>query len=245
MRLLIFITVWKRPEVTRLCYDGVNRLIKSFAEKDVDVDVLIVGSQDVHRDLAKEYKYNFFRTPNEPLGEKHNEGMRHAFTLPWDYLMHLGSDDFLDGRYVDYVVKYMKNKEPLFGLSKYYCINLNNYDTYEYTAKNNHIAGSGRLIRRDIAETTMTDSGRIWTPAKMIGLDWDSTNRMEETCDIKNTIVDIGDNVFLIDLKSPVNLNRFGVLDLQRPHINEVKFKEFTPEITVENLEKLKKDLEI
>lgn len=109
---------------------------------EFEVDCLAVVSEDWAEELCEEYNFFYTTIENDPLGRKLNHGLSKAFTLDWDYLMQIGSDDVLSSELLDV---YRWNK-PCFGISKGYFIDLNTgrAGIKDYQG----MVGCGRVIRR-------------------------------------------------------------------------------------------------
>ena len=75
MRLMIFLAVWKRPEITEICFMGINRLRKSGL---FPIEAMAVISEESMKPLCKKYGIDYVMYKNEPLGEKKNYGLREA-----------------------------------------------------------------------------------------------------------------------------------------------------------------------
>jgi hypothetical protein len=89
-KILIYLAVWKRPQITELCFLGIQRLRRSF-----NVEALAVISEEEMKPLCEKYGVHWVMYKNEPLGEKKNYGLRKAKEFDFEYLMEIGSDDKL------------------------------------------------------------------------------------------------------------------------------------------------------
>jgi len=96
-KILIIIPVWKRPEITEICFSGLDRLR---AHRD-NIEVLAVISENDYESRCKKHgiAYTFFE--NQPLGAKKNHGLKIALKQDWDYLMELNSDDVIKNELLD------------------------------------------------------------------------------------------------------------------------------------------------
>ena len=102
MKVLIFITVWKRPEVTDLTYSGLDRVQSILKEEGIESKVLVVSSEEYHTKRARERGYDVIEVENFPVGTKQNTGMLHALKLNWDWdcMMRMNSNNLLSSMYV-------------------------------------------------------------------------------------------------------------------------------------------------
>lgn len=107
MRLLVFLAVWKRPEITEICFKGLNRLRKN---SRFPVETFAVISEEEMIPLCEKYNIKWTFHENDPLGAKKNHGLTEAMKLEWDYLIEIGSDDLVKDEliqlYADYFGKY-------------------------------------------------------------------------------------------------------------------------------------------
>ena len=146
MRLLVFLAVWKRPEITKICFVGINRLIKN---SRLPIEAFAVISEESMIPLCKKYNINYTFYKNDPVGEKKNHGLNEAMKLEWDYLLEIGSDDLVKDELIDLYEPFL-GKYDLFGTKDAIvidsengrCMRLNSDTTY----------GLGRCISRKALE---------------------------------------------------------------------------------------------
>src|SRR6478752_4031551 len=96
-RLLVFLAVWKRPEITEICFMGIDRLRKTGL---FPIEAFAVISEESMIPLCEKYNIDYCFYKNEPLGEKKNFGLTEAYKKEWDYLVEIGSDDLLKNEYL-------------------------------------------------------------------------------------------------------------------------------------------------
>lgn len=106
--ILVFLAAWRRPEITEICFMGLNRLRKRFP-----LEALVVISEESMIPLCNKYniKWTFYK--NDPLGEKKNHGLNEAMKLEWEYLLEIGSDDLVKDELIELY-------QPLFGKYDYF-----------------------------------------------------------------------------------------------------------------------------
>ena len=120
MKVLIFTTVWKRPEITELVYKGFDRMQSILKEEGVDSEVLVVSSEDDQTKMAKDRGYHVCETENSPLGRKYNNGMKKALELEWDYMLEMNSNNLLSSLYVRIWLAAARENTPMFGSQHFY-----------------------------------------------------------------------------------------------------------------------------
>ena len=85
---------WRRYEVTRMVLAQRQHLITELVARGLDAHSLIVAD-DENLDIAREYGSQTVEAPNNALGRKWNTGLRHACEHGADYVVWVGSDDWV------------------------------------------------------------------------------------------------------------------------------------------------------
>lgn len=147
--ILFFIPVHRRPAITRLCFDGLERLRQRIGDH-ARTEVLIVGDEEEHRTEAKARGYKWCEAENNPVGAKFNTGMQHALTLPWTHVWQLNSDNLLSNDIWEAFEHLFMSDCPLFGIEWLYF-----YDSNTGRMKQHrYFTGCGiRVIRREAIES--------------------------------------------------------------------------------------------
>ena len=142
--VLIFLAAWRRPEITEICFVGLNRIKTRFG-----YEALVVISEESMIPLCDKYgiKWTFYK--NEPLGEKKNHGLNEAMKLEWDYLLEIGSDDLIKDELIELY-------QPLFGKFDYFgtkdAIIIDSETGRCNRLKSDTTYGLGRCISRKVIE---------------------------------------------------------------------------------------------
>lgn len=146
MKLLVFLAVWKRPEITEICFVGINRLIRN---SQIPIQAFAVISEESMIGLCEKYniKWTFYK--NEPVGEKKNHGLNEAMKLEWDYLLEIGSDDLVKDELVQLYTPFF-GKYDLFGTKD--AIIINSEDGMCRRLKSDTTYGLGRCMSRKALE---------------------------------------------------------------------------------------------
>lgn len=114
MRIVFFLACWRRPEITELCFVGLQRLAKHDPVR-FDVRSFAVISEESMIPLCKKYGIDFLMHDNEPVGAKKNAGLNEVLNkYEFDYLIELGSDDLIFNGLLDYYEPLMKAGEDFF-----------------------------------------------------------------------------------------------------------------------------------
>lgn len=98
MKLIFFIPVWKRPEITEICFMGINRLRESGIH---EIEAFAVISEEEMKPLCDRYGIEYCFYKNLPLGEKKNFGVSQLLKKDFDYMVEIGSDDVLKTEFLN------------------------------------------------------------------------------------------------------------------------------------------------
>lgn len=198
-RLLVFIPVWKRPEITEICFMGIERLRNSGL---FPIEALAVISEDSMIELCEKYSILWTMHVNQPLGEKKNHGLREALNLDWDYLIELGSDDLLKTEYLERFKNHIG--QDVFGIDHFTFLNSEDGSCRNYKTKNNF--GLGRAISRKVVNKI----GNLWKPVATKSMDNYSMFLMASKGFLMKRM--FSDTPLGIDIKSETNIWPFNYL---------------------------------
>lgn len=160
MKIQIVIPLWKRPEVTKFCFDELKKLL---AESKHQLNVFCVISEPEYIDICESYGFNWVAAPNNPVGSKINKGIKRALQLfEFDYLMMMNSDSVIKSELIDKVYQpFFDNNEKFFGINKVTYVNFYTKEAreinYEYS-----VLGIGKCIRRDVVELAFNQVGELY-----------------------------------------------------------------------------------
>lgn len=158
MKILVFVPVWRRPEITEICFMGINRLQKV---EGFEVKGFAVISEESMIPLCEKYGIDWCITKNHPLGAKKNHGVKQALKHEFDYMIEIGSDDLLKNE----VLTAYKWNGPVIGLMDFALINTVN-GSCKSIKTNIPKYGAGRAIQRFVCE-----SFDLWEDGKNKGMD--------------------------------------------------------------------------
>jgi hypothetical protein len=149
MRLLFFLAVWKRPEVTEICFMGLNRLRDSGI---FPMSFLAVISEESMIPLCEKYGVEWCFYKNDPLGEKKNFGIKEALKKDFDYLVELGSDDLIKTELLEKYAPLFSRGYDTIGICNFAVINSDTGQCKEYRERVTATFGLARCIRREALE---------------------------------------------------------------------------------------------
>lgn len=146
MRIRILIPLWKRPEVTRFCFEGVKQLQ---AESKHEIDVSCVLSEPEFIPMCNEFGFNWVFEENFPVGNKINSGIKSTLKFRYDYLMIMNSDDVIKAELIDkYYEPFFERLDPYFGIDKVTYVKWGTSEAREFEY-NYSVLGIGKCIHRN------------------------------------------------------------------------------------------------
>jgi hypothetical protein len=152
LKIRILIPLWKRPEVTRFCFEGVKRLQ---AESKHEIEVSCVLSEPEYIEMCTEFGFNWVFSLNLPLGDKMNTGIKSTLKYKYDYLMIMNSDDVIEAELIDrYYDPFFESLNPYFGIDKVTYVNWTTKEAREFQY-NYTVLGIGKCIRKDVVELAL------------------------------------------------------------------------------------------
>jgi hypothetical protein len=198
MKIALHIPVWKRVELTRACYVGLQRIQKEFQENGAELVPYIAVSEDEHEQLAQEFGWNYKWFANERLGTKNNELLDWMRDFSWDFMLQLGSDDFILPGGGAHIVELMKEHE-FAGSRNIYMFRA---DTREGTLFRGYASGAGRFMARRLVDKVQV----MWTD-RQVGLDGCSRRSVWEKTKVEPFW---SQTPTVADVKSSVNVSAFA-----------------------------------
>jgi len=219
-KILILLPIWKRENITKICFDNLKEL-----QKDFNIEVLCIVSEQWSKLIAFEYGFKYVEASNECLGTKMNIGVRASLKYDYDYLMNLGSDDIITKELFDLYEPLFKEDHPFFGSTRLTFINSESKEIK--TADYGILIGAGRCISKDVLLDVLED-GEMYDCIQK-GLDLNSMAkfncRMTELKNDFNTIFDIKseENIWTYDNLGGERVNfEKGVEGLSTKQIDQI-----------------------
>lgn len=150
MKIQIVIPLWRRPQVTRFCFD---ELLKMMAASKHEYRVLCIISESAYIPVCDSYGFNWIYADNNPLGAKINKGLKRALEFKgWEYLMMMNSDDVIKAELIDKDYQpFFDKKEKFFGISKVTYVNFYTSEAREIEYGLS-VLGIGKCVRRDVVD---------------------------------------------------------------------------------------------
>lgn len=163
IKLLIYLALWKRQQITELCFKGLNRLRQ---HPEFDIQVLAVASEPEMLTLCEKYNVLVVTHSNAPLGKKKNFGLQAARSLEFDYMMEIGSDTLVLNELLDEYKKDFIGVHHFFGIGD--CAFIDSETRACRRVGGASTYGGGRMLSRHALEVM---DFKIWPDALNRGLD--------------------------------------------------------------------------
>jgi hypothetical protein len=195
-KVLIFLAVWKRPEITEICFMGLERLRKKFG-----VQAFAVISEEPMIPLCEKYGVDWCMHENDPLGTKKNFGLTQAMKKDFDFMIEIGSDDLLK----DGIFELYPFDRDVMALKDFIMINSEDGECRRLRDRDANF-GLGRAISRKALESCKCKDGvyRLWGERHSHGLDNNSTFRLAGKGFLEKRYASA--EPLAIDIKSAVNI---------------------------------------
>jgi glycosyltransferase involved in cell wall biosynthesis len=159
LKIAVVIPLWKRPEVTKFCFD---KLIEMISKSKHEIKVTCAISEEIYESVCDKYGFDWVQVENFPLGHKINTGIKKALESEFDYLMMMNSDDVIDVRLIDEVYEPFFDK-PYFGINKVTYVNFHTKEARDFTYGITCL-GIAKMLRRDIVEKAFKRPGYLYKP---------------------------------------------------------------------------------
>jgi hypothetical protein len=192
VKLLFFLAVWKRPEITEICFIGLNRLRKTGL---FQMEFFAVISEPDMIPLCEKYGVDWCMFPNSPLGAKKNYGLSQVMKKDFDYMIELGSDDILKNEFLS-LYNYDRD---VFALADFIIMNTENGECRRLNKAHGYY-GVGRAISKKALSKTV----KLWADKINTSLDNNSTRMLAKSGFMEKRIG--SKHPVAIDLKSKVNI---------------------------------------
>ncbi|MCP4204216.1 MAG: hypothetical protein GY769_20055 [bacterium] len=171
MKLTLGTTLWARPRIEILTLGYYAKLA---GEAAVDVELVCAVSEDWAERAARTLGWHIVRTPNAPLGQKHNVMLAAVRATQPDAFILIGSDDWLVAKAP--LLFPLRNPfdalaahadKPLVGLTDLWVLDLVDRRA-AWWSNPPQLIGPGRMVRSDLLDEA---AWKLWPDEMERGLD--------------------------------------------------------------------------
>lgn len=198
MKIHILIPLWKRPEVTKFCFDGLEKLR---SEIEYETEVSCVISEEFYKAECDSRGYHWIEHENDPLGRKINAGVRSTLAYQYDYLMIMNSDNVIKKELLEVYRPFFESMNPFFGVQRVTYVNFKTLEARDYLYEFS-VLGIAKMVSR---ETVERFKGELYDNNRNKGLDDSMMDKMIRG-DVSPTFVQY-EGQLCFDYKSEVNIH--------------------------------------
>jgi hypothetical protein len=202
MKIQIVIPLYKRPEVTRVCFDYLKAMIEAVTHHEFSV--LCVSDEIEYYEMCQSYGFEHIAFKNDPLGEKINFAIKWALERnEWDYLMTMNSDSVISpDLFFEYYDSFFGN--DVFGVSRVTYVNFYTDEAVDFEYHFS-LLGVARCMSRQLVKRMFDEIGEVYESFRNKGLD-DSVLSNLRQVNVRPMFIQYkGQMVY--DLKSDVNIH--------------------------------------
>jgi hypothetical protein len=198
-----------RPKVLELWCASIKRL-----RYDLDCYIPAVCISDkADKIICDKYNIVHFTQENQPVSEKFNRAFRYAWTMDWDYVIILGSDDIMSTQLLRNLATEMEKGTSLIGINGiyFYCGD-GRYRGRMVRLESGSMLGVAKTISKGILDNC---GWRPFPEHKNWGIDAVGSKTIAPHVTTKSIVY--GD---CFDVKTQVNLNKWTCFGLRKPLID-------------------------
>lgn len=193
MELTVLIPIWKRHDLTDICFANLKRQQDKFG-----FSVVIVGSEgEESKSLTEKYGFDYLEFSNDFLGAKLNAGL----SICKGNVVVIGSDDFLSDAAFAFYSTIDSTKKIYAGIKNvlFYWNKKSQLSLFSYRGKSFKTVGAGRIYTKAMIQAC---NGKLWEDSKQVGLDTSAST----ICHLNGGSEIVTDSFSVIDVKHSHNL---------------------------------------
>lgn len=214
---LCFVTgIWQRHDVFKMFAEGVKVLQDNFKHR-IEIHCCVAGSEGALSEVLvlKYPNFHYVEVPNQPLGAKMNAALVLAKSLNPDYCLMVGSDDLIGINLMRKYLSIMDTGKDYACLMDCYFFDMKTrqglyWGGYTKPHNKGHSAGIGRLISSGLLDKIQWN---CFPPGFDRILDTGFERALSRVQYSKVEINLKEENLFALDIKSPVNMTPFARWD--------------------------------
>lgn len=206
MKISIVSAIWKRPGLTEIFLQSLQRY-----EKDYNIQSAVAGSEGVKtREMCLDHGVAYVETPNEPLADKFVKASQlAAINFNPDAFLILGSDDFIDDALIQHYFKVLDKGVDVAGLTDCYFYNAISKEAAYWCGYTNFRAGEtvgmARMLSKNVYKRL---EGKLWPSGMNSGLDYTMMQRIKGLENLVHTSFKI-EGMVAVDIKGEGNITKF------------------------------------
>ena len=202
MKVVILTAVWKRHKLFEIFRQGIERVKRN---TEHEIVLVTIGSE------KKEFSSNHIETNNFPLSNKWQTGLTAIRELNPDYVLMLGSDDFICSNLLDVYTDEMEKGTDLIGLLDCYFfdarVNKLNYWVGYRNHRRGESIGMARMISKKLLDRL---DWKVWHKPLNKGLDGEMMRVFKRLPFTQAMFSCKEQNIMAVDVKTKVNVSNIN-----------------------------------
>jgi len=199
MKIVILTAIWKRHKLFEIFKQGIERVK---GNTPYHIELVVIGSE------GKPFAKHHVETRNFPLSNKWQTGLKEVRKLNPDYVLMLGSDDFICSNLIGAYSKEMDKGTDLIGLIDCYFLDSRTDEFNYWLGYRNHRRGESIGMARMLSAKLLDKlDWSVWdTPANK-GLDSMMMKRLKTIKYSEKMFNCKKENIMALDVKSNINVS--------------------------------------
>jgi glycosyltransferase involved in cell wall biosynthesis len=218
MKIVILTAIWKRHKLFKIFLEGIERVKRN---TEHEIVLVTIGSE------KKAFSPNHIETNNFPLSTKWQSGLEYARGFTPDYVLMLGSDDFICSNLLDTYTPEMEKGTDLIGLLDCYFLDSRIDEFTHWIGYRNSRRGESIGMARMLSKGLLDKIGwEVWMQPANRGLDSIMMRKLNSIKYSKKMFNCKEENIMALDVKTAINVSNINTYrDLKvEPYNNLSKF---------------------
>lgn len=215
MKIVILTAVWKRHKLFEIFLEGIERIKRN---TEHEVVLVTIGSE------GKSFSPNHIETDNLPLTNKWQSGIEYAKGFSPDYVLMMGSDDFVCSNFLDVYTPEMEKGTDLIGLIDCYFLDARINELTHWIGYRNHRRGESIGMARMLSKNLLdTIDWKVWVQPANKGLDSIMMDRLKTINYTEKMFNCKEENILAVDVKTDINVSNIkDYRDLHKEDFNNL-----------------------
>jgi len=215
MKVVVLTAIWKRHELFNIFKQGFERIKK---DSEHELILVTIGSE------RKTFSKNHVEIRNNPLSYKWQAGLEYSKTLNPDYVLMLGSDDFVCSNLIKTYTKEMEKGTDLIGLLDCYFLDARTNVFNHWVGYRNHRRGESIGMARMLSKRLLNKlDWKVWHKPINKGLDGEMMRVFKRLPYTKAMFNCKKANIMALDVKTDINISKLKTYrDLKREDIKNL-----------------------
>lgn len=209
MKIGIYTAIWQRHWLFIKFAKWINYLEAQYPQHTF-VNIAVGSEGDKSKQIAESNNFHYTETENLPLSNKWNRGLKAFRKHDIDYIILLGSDDFIDKKAFAQIIQSMKQGYDLIGFVDCFFYKFATKKLIYWAGYDNHRIGETIGLGRCLSSKIIKEVDyRLWEEKLNSGLDGSMFRKVDRTQYNENKISLKSINGFAVDVKAEQSITHF------------------------------------